>query len=171
MLLAGVCYYLVNSKGNNPEFSLVIYSFPYEWLLISIMIVYLVIHRLVVFIKDRKDITTLIYVVDIVTRDNKRTVKAFLDTGNELREPATNLPVIIVEKDVMVGIDLDKYDKFYIPYQGVNGYAGKMEGFKPDYVQVYYGDKIQYEEVIVAFCENKLSNFNDYDALLSRGII
>lgn len=171
MLLAGVCFYLDNSKGNSPNFSSVIYSFPYEGLLISLMIVYLVVHRLVVFIKDRKDIETLIYAVDIVTKDNKKRVKAFLDTGNELREPATNLPVIIVEKDVMAGIDLDKYDKLYIPYQVVSGSGGKMVGFKPDYVQVYHGDKIQYAEVVVAFCDNKLSSVNDYDALLSRGII
>lgn len=171
MLLAGVCFYLNISKGNEPEFSSVIYSFPYEWLLISLMIVYLIIHRLVVFIKDRRDISTLIFIVDIVTKDNKKRVKAFLDTGNELREPATNLPVIIVEKEAMQDINLEKYDKFYIPYQVVNGYSDKMQGFKPDHVEVYYGNKVQYAEVIVAFCDNKLSNYNDYDALLSRGII
>lgn len=173
MLLAGVCFYLKISEGNDPEFSSVIYSFsfPYEWLLISLMIVYLIIHRLVVFIKDRRDISTLIYIVDIVTNENKKSVKAFLDTGNELREPATNLPVIIVEKEAMLDINLEKYDKFYIPYQVVNGYSDKMEGFKPDHVEVHYGNKIHYAEVIVAFCDNKLSNYNDYDALLSRGII
>lgn len=171
MLLAGVCFYLNISRGNEPEFSSVIYSFPYEWLLISLMIVYLIIHRLVVFIKDRRDISTLIFIVDIVTKDNKKRVKAFLDTGNELREPATNLPVIIVEKEAMLDVNLEKYDKFYIPYQVVNGYSDKMQGFKPDHVEVYYGNKVQYAEVIVAFCDNKLSNYNDYDALLSRGII
>ena len=48
-------------------------------------------------------------------------MRAFLDTGNELREPATNLPVLIVERDIFYDINLSKYDKFYIPYKVING--------------------------------------------------
>lgn len=171
MLLAGMCMYLLFNQGYSPDYSGVIYNFTYSKLLISIMVSYILIHRLVVYIKDRRITDSLIFTVDIIAKDQKKTVKAFFDTGNELREPATNLPVMIVEKNILDDLRITDKDKMYIPYKVVNGYNGKMEGFKPDYINIYSGKGIRSTEVIIAFCDEKLSAINDYNALLSRGIL
>ncbi|WP_446899428.1 sigma-E processing peptidase SpoIIGA [Clostridium sp. LBM24168] len=166
MLLAGICIFIqYNIYG---EYT---YYFSYKWLMIAIMIVYIVIDRLVVFIRDRKTLTTLIFNVDIILNNGSKRVKAFLDTGNELKEPATNLPVIIVEKSMFCNIDIEKYDKFYIPYKVVNGKRDKLKGFKPKAVKIGIGDNVEIREVIIAFCEDRLSEFSDYHALLPRGVI
>ncbi len=135
------------------------------------MIIYMILDRLVMYVRDRKDINSLTYTVDIVLGDSEKQVTAFLDTGNELREPATNLPVMIIEKDYLEDFNLSKVDKLFIPYQVVNGQIGNLVGFKPKCIKIHNGQEITMREVVIAFCENKLSKLSDYHALLSRGII
>ena len=170
MLIGGMCFFLgtrtlpKNSQTTSPYF-------PYEKLILSLMIIYTIIYRLIIYVKDRKELTQLIFSVEIFVNKDTKIVKAFLDTGNELREPATNLPVLIVEKNIFSNINLTQYDKFYIPYKVVNGAKGQLLGFMPSYITININGEIQKRNVIVAFSDTKLSNLSDYDALLSRGII
>ncbi|MCM0648752.1 sigma-E processing peptidase SpoIIGA [Clostridium swellfunianum] len=171
MLLAGLCFFIVFNQTNYMGDFSVFYDFEYKKLMLAIIIFYLTINRLVIFIKDRKELSTLIYTVDIVSNNIEKKVLAFLDTGNELREPATNLPVMIIEKSYFQDIDINEKNAFYIPYRVVDGSVGKLIGFKPEYIKIHYGNEIKQKEVIVALCENNLSSLNEYQALLSRGII
>ncbi|MBV7271910.1 sigma-E processing peptidase SpoIIGA [Clostridiaceae bacterium UIB06] len=170
MVLAGICIFIQFNQGSDIGYSVII-NFSYKKLMISLMIIYMLIERIIVYIKERKIIKNLIYSVEIILDDSNKNVKAFLDTGNELREPATNLPVIIVEKSVFYDVDLNSYDKFYIPYKVVDGQGGNLQGFKPQCVKIKEGKETVDKEVIIAFCENKLSEINEYQALLSRGVI
>lgn len=170
MMLAGACLFMQYNENCDIS-NFVIKNFSHNKLMISIMIIYMIIDRVVVYIKERKDLSNLVYDIDIVLKSSEKNIKAFLDTGNELREPSTNLPVIIVEKSVFKDVDLKAYDKFYIPYRVVSGQGGNLQGFKPEYIKIYEGNKTATREVIVAFCEERLSDFNDYEALLSRGVM
>ncbi|HAG42684.1 MAG TPA: sigma-E processing peptidase SpoIIGA [Clostridium sp.] len=171
MLLAGTTYYF--SLNNNPNllFTHSMFKFNYKKLALSIMVLYLIINRVVVYIKDRKILYNYICTIDISVNNQKLSVKGFLDTGNELREPITNLPVIIVEKDALKELELNSYAKYAIGYSVVNGKDGKLEGFKPDSVSIIFDENIILKDAIIAFCDNKLSKYNDYNALLPRGII
>jgi stage II sporulation protein GA (sporulation sigma-E factor processing peptidase) len=171
MMLAGICFFLELNNNLGLEFSSVIINYSYKKLLLSLIIIYLLINRIVVYIRDRKELSSLIFKVEIVDKGIQRTVNAFLDTGNELREPATNLPVMIVEKACMDNLVLKEHEKLFVPYSVVNGYSGNMIGFKPDHIVVYNGREKEIREVVIAFCEDKLNKYNDYNALLSRGII
>lgn len=170
MLLAGICIFIQYNRYTYLNSSMII-NFPYEWLFVSVMMLYITIDRLVIYVKDRKDIFTLVYEVDIVFKDKEKKVKAFLDTGNELREPATNLPVVIVEESVFDSINLEEVSKFHIPYKVINGSGGKLLGFKPDIIKINFGKEVKYRQVIIALCQDKLSRLGDYHALLSRGVI
>ena len=45
-------------------------------------------------------------------------------------------------------------------------------GFKPEYINIHIdNEKIETRDVIIAFCEYKLSKDNDYNGLMSRGIL
>lgn len=170
MMLAGACMFVQYSEDYDINNSVII-NFSYKKLMISVMIIYMIIDRVIVYIKERKDLSNLVYNIDIVLKNSQKNIKAFLDTGNNLREPATNLPVVIVEKSVFKDVDLKSYDKFYIPYRVVSGQGGNLQGFKPEYIKIHQGDETTTREVIVAFCEERLSDFNDYEALLSRGVM
>lgn len=169
MILAGMCMFIeYDNPGYEKYFSIA--DFSYKKLMISLMLIYIFVDRILIYVKDKKDINKFIYNIDVVLNDNRKTIKAFLDTGNELREPATNLPVIVVEKSIFKDIDLNTYDKFYIPYKVVNGQEGMMKGIKPKYVVIHETDKNEKREAIIAFCDKKLSEFNEYNALLSRSL-
>lgn len=172
ILLAGMCLFIQMSNSKDMSFDVIIINFPYEKLLLSVMIIYILIYRIMIYIGDRKQISTLIYTVDIVNKSYKKTIKAFLDTGNELREPATNLPVLIVERDILSEVILEKNNTYCISYNVVNGTRGKLIGFKPEYINIHI-DKtnIETKDVIIAFCEYKLSKDNDYNGLMSRGML
>ncbi len=172
ILLAGMCLLIVISNNKDMSFNVIIINFPYEKLLLSVMIIYILIYRITIFIGDRKKILTLIYTIDIVNKNYKKTIMAFLDTGNELREPATNLPVLIVEREILREVILEKNNTYYIPYTVLNGTNGRLVGFKPEYINIHIDKKnIETRDVIIAFCEYKLSRNNDYNGLMSRGIL
>jgi stage II sporulation protein GA (sporulation sigma-E factor processing peptidase) len=168
MTLAGLCLFAEYNK------SLEIFSgltnFSYKKLLVSIMLIYIFAERIVCYIGDRKKIQKLIFKVDINSKGAVKKVIAFLDTGNELREPATNLPVIIVEEGLLKDMIREEKIDFKIPYTLVNGEKGFMRAFKPDFISIYYEDKVENRNAIVALCNTKLSSVGDYNALLSREI-
>ncbi|QAT40117.1 sigma-E processing peptidase SpoIIGA [Clostridium sp. JN-9] len=170
MLLAGICTFNSSSEFANITVG-VIYNFSYKKLMISIMIMYLIIHRTVTFIKDRKAMTNFIYTIDIQFNQNLKSVKAFLDTGNELREPVTNIPVIIAEQNVLNGIDTDNFSKYYIPYKLVDGNEGNLFGVKPSSIIVHMNGINNRVDGIIAVTSSKLSKSGDYNALLPRNII
>lgn len=172
ILLAGMCLLIQINNSVDMSFDIIIINFPYEKLLLSVMVIYIFIYRLMIFVGDRKEVSTLIYTIDVIYKNHKHTIKAFLDTGNELREPATNLPVLIVEKDTLKDILLEKNNTYCVPYTVVNGSSGMLMGFKPEYINIHINKKnIETRDVIIVFCGYKLSKDNDYNGLMSRGIL
>lgn len=171
MLLAGICVFIQCSISNSNDFNLHIECYQLNYQLLAAMSAYIIVQRIVVYVKDRKSINRFIYEIEIDTKDFKKTVKGFLDTGNELREPVSNLPVIILEKTVLCDIDIDKYAKLLIPYKVVDGKAGNLKAFKPDCVKIKLDEKSLTCSAVIALCENSLSSLGDYNALLSRGLL
>ena len=171
MLLAGVAFYI--AIQDNPALSsdAVIYSFSYKNLILALMALYLVVNRIVMYVKERKQLTSYIYNIEICINGIKTKVKTFLDTGNELREPATNLPVIIVERQLFKNMNLEDYNAYSIPYSVVSGYGGSLMGIKPDSIKIDLNGDLKEEKAILAFSDKKLSKHNDSNGLLPRGII
>lgn len=172
MLLAGLCIFLDISKNGvslNPYTTV---KFSYKYLFLAIIIIYLTINRIMIYIDDRKTMNKYIYDIEILDNNWSKTIRVFLDTGNELREPVTNLPVIIVEEKNFSDVNLKEKDFYKIPYKVVNGDTGLLNGFKPLGVKIVLDkNNIQFREAIVCICKDRLSSTGDYDGLLSRGLI
>lgn len=172
MLLCGLIIFIQYKQNDELMFSVDFTSFSFKGNMLALMLLYIILQRIVVYVKDRREIKCFTYSIEITTNSMCKKVRAFLDTGNELREPVTNLPVIIVEKTILGSYETKECDKFLIPYKGINGEMGKIEAFKPLLVKIYYGNhKFEYRDAIIGICESTLSEDNDYNALLSRGII
>ncbi|MFL0247073.1 sigma-E processing peptidase SpoIIGA [Candidatus Clostridium stratigraminis] len=170
MVLAGLCFFIELNYNGGFQVNSLFYNFSYKKLMLAVILLYLTLNRLVLFIRNKIELSSLIFSIDIVFKNGEKTVKAFLDTGNELTEPATNLPVMILESELMDRTIEDK-ETFYIPYRVINGEANKLKGFKPEFIRIHKGDNVEVRQVIIALCENKLSSMGEYNALLSRGII
>ncbi|WP_315118057.1 sigma-E processing peptidase SpoIIGA [uncultured Clostridium sp.] len=171
MLLAGLCVFIeFNKSGGRLGYGIII-NFSYKKLMIALMLIYLILRRVVFFIKDRKVLNSYIYGVEIVLDSSVKKIRAFLDTGNELVEPVTNLPVIIVEENLFTKEEIKNYKYYYIPYNVINGSHGRLEAIKPEKIIIYKEDSVEEKEALIAFCHNKLSGEDDYQGLLSRGIL
>ncbi len=175
MILSGLCFFMGINNINIVESKNTLESFSYKYIIMSMMILYIFINRIINFIKDRYVVDNLIYSVEIFYKGKVKSFKGFLDTGNELREPATDLPVIIVERGALGDITLEDKERYMIPYEVVNGSKGRLQGFKPEYIKLYYNkdEKVSIKpiEAIICICDNSLSKGGEYSALLSRGIL
>lgn len=170
VMLAGLCVFLEFYSTGSINGG-VIYDFSHKKLMLSVMIIYLAVCRLIAFIKDRRTLNNLVYQLEITIDERKMNVNAFLDTGNELREPVTNLPVIVVERSVIKDIPLTNENIFFIPFRVVNGANGNLTALKPDSIKIYMDENVVEVDAMIGITDTILSRDGDFNALLSRGIL
>lgn len=124
-------------------------------------------------------------------------LEGLVDTGNQLSDPVTRDPVVVVEfeaikdfvPDVMrEALARDREPDFsalvaalegnwatrlrLIPYRSLGKSGGLLVGFKPDLVEVIYGERVvKTSRVVVAVYRHRLSPEDNYNALLHPQLI
>jgi stage II sporulation protein GA (sporulation sigma-E factor processing peptidase) len=170
--LSGICFYLAELK-NSYSFSngFSINNFSLKSLIVALMIIYIIYFRAISYFRERLLISNFTFDVEIIIDDIKYVVKGFLDTGNELREPITNLPCIIIEERLFCNYKFNEDKVYYINYSAI-GFKGNLKGFKVDKVRIR-GEGKDFREVkaIICPCKDILSREKDFNALLSRGVV
>lgn len=113
------------------------------------------------------------YIFNITLKHDKRVYKfkGFLDTGNELREPVTGLPVIIVETRCMPGIFYNEKHFYKIPYKVITGSTSYFEGVRVRNVHFKNSSNEFYTDVILCTTQTCLDSEKRFEAILSRCII
>ena len=126
------------------------------------------------------------------------TTKALIDTGNMLKDPITNIPVVVVEKEKLENIlpnnILDNIDQIIegkvqkeiyqdenlkyisrfrvIPFKSLGKENGMLLGFKADKILIKREEiRYQIDKVIIGIYNNKLSKKEQYSALISLEMI
>ncbi len=126
---------------------------------------------------------------DIYLEEKKVSVTGLLDTGNLLLDPITGYPVIVVMYDTVKEIIPEELNKFLsegndLSYNISRKYLKKirlipcknsisndiLKGFKPDYVVIDDSKKKIVKDVIIAVVYNKLSENNEFGAILNPQI-
>ncbi len=94
---------------------------------------------------------------------------ALMDNGNMLREPFSNLPVVMVEKAAFKGFNVPQEKILLIPVSTVNGET-LIKAFKPDFIEyngvktdrVYIGESVvphdEYKIILNINLEGEMSN-------------
>ncbi|GAA0077975.1 sigma-E processing peptidase SpoIIGA [Clostridium sp. CTA-5] len=169
--LSGICFmFSMNQNGYILGSSFEIRNYSIKYLLLSVMIIYMFFNRLIEYIKNRVFINNYKFKIEFTIEDKTYDVESFLDTGNELREPVTNLPCILIEKELISNIDFNNKNTYYVPYASI-GYEGKLKGIKVESINIigaHFNNKV---DAIICPCNQKLSKENDFNALLSRGVV
>lgn len=129
--------------------------------------------------KQTEDVT-----YSVVLKKKKRTVKgkALLDTGNCLREPISQKPVMVLElssaKELLEKEAWEAIVKFYetgeisipiylIPFSSVGKKQGILIGIRADSLEILQKDnKIEVIHPYVAICPEALSKTGEYQMLL-----
>ncbi len=191
-------FYFSDSGGSVYNGVFYIESFPLKLLVISMVIAYLVIKWSWSFVKTRMIKEDVMVPISIEFGGNSVSVKSLIDTGNSLRDPISNLPVVVVEytavKELLPSeiseafkdrteenlellsetiIKTDWASRFrLIPFNSLGKENGMLIGFKPDRVEVGAEDERKdYSDVIVGIYNNNLSCDQSYRALLSLELV
>ena len=130
--------------------------------------------------------------IEILINQKKIRTKAMIDTGNMLKEPITNVPVIVVEhillyscmpkeilnnlKEIMGGdfknIPCDIQEKYIsklklIPFSSLGKQNGMLIGIRPEYVKVITDEQEKINKnVIIGIYEKSLTKKGEYQALI-----
>ena len=171
-MLGGACFAVVQMQNSYIiGKAFVVQSNSIKYLVLIIAIAFIFITRIADLIKERAVVKNFLYDIYITEGQKSVLTKGFLDTGNELREPVTNLPCIILESNYFNQFDVPEDKEFIIKYDTINE-IGEVKGFKGD-IMIRSEDRNSWTKIsaIICRCERKLSKEDEFHALLSRGII
>lgn len=136
-----------------------------------------------------------IYQTELIYNGKQLSLKGFLDTGNSLREPLSNKPVIIGEYDVMKEIFPDDLNEFlvtyykekdsyinlkdelaikirFIPFHSIGKANGNLIGIQFDEVNIIEEENtVLNEKVIVAIFLGKLTAKDNYQLILHKELL
>lgn len=169
---SGFCFMFAMAENPyNVQGAFTIKNYSSKNLLFSFMILYLVAYRTYLYLKNRAIVDNFIYELEFYINEDKFNVRGFLDTGNELVEPVTMLPVIILEECIARNTVISDKEIFYIPYKVVSGTSNQLRGIQVENVKIKNNKESRCIDVVIAFCNTKLSSDGDFNALLSRAVL
>jgi stage II sporulation protein GA (sporulation sigma-E factor processing peptidase) len=170
--LSGICFLFslkVNDCFIGTNFK--IGKYPIKYIMLGIMIVYAAYSRITDYVKEKLFIKNFNFKIQFEIENKQYIFKGFLDTGNELVEPITNLPCILVEENLIKDLKFNENNTYKIPYSAI-GYSGDLKGIRVNNINIknekYLDEKI---DAIICPCKKTLSRENEFNALLSRGIV
>ena len=130
--------------------------------------------------------------VKVIIDENETYIKAIIDTGNFLKEPITKAPVIVVQKDSLIGLIpesiLENLEEIIngeninignfiskvriIPFTSLGKENGILLGVKADKVLIDREDKtICVNDVIIGVYKGILSKNQKYQALIGLELL
>ena len=177
---------IINKKGS------LIGIYPIKVALIGGIIGFITIIIAFKLVKNKMSIKDLFCTVKIIDNGTKKKVKALLDTGNFLKDPITNLPVIIVEKEKLIDIlpreilentnkiisgEFEIKDKYIsklrvLPFSSLGKQNGMLLGFKVEKVIVILNEEeVIRNDVIIGIYDKKLSINEKYECLIGMNYL
>lgn len=192
-------FYILNSNLNLTKFSFKNSDELIKFLIIGIVVAVLLIKYIFKFYQNRVNKENYITNVIIKLNDKEAELIALIDTGNSLKEPISQLPVIIAEYGALECILPELIKKMYldkkdldlnfmakimeemrddiklrlIPFKSIGNDNGILIGFKPDRIKVYLENETKSltEDIIVAIYNDKLATDEQYNGLLHPEIL
>ncbi len=196
-----LCFYIVTLVMVGAVFAL--YSITnnrvtVNIILISIFMVFALLKFLFYEIKLRKEKNNYIRTVTIEVNDKIKSFRAFIDTGNELVDPMSGKPVIVVNIGILgdiLGGDVTKeivefyknegknYENLFleknyklklrvIRYNTISNKNELMICIIPDNITISGNDKnITKADAVIGIYPQKINGKEDYDALLFKKLL
>lgn len=197
---AALAFLFFNQQGGFVRNGIVYVSSQSKWTLIffAFVTVGIIIKIFMEVIQSKISKEQLLVPVKIAFDNRKVDLPALVDTGNSLKDPLTNVPVMVVEFKAMSELlpleiktifessgedDLNKitsaiskskwFSRFrLIPFSSLGKENGMLIGFRPDYIEIGEDEeKRDVKNVIVGIYNRSLSNSNKYKALLGPELV
>ena len=167
-------------------------TYPLKTVTLGAIVAFIIILASFKIVKNKISKKDMFCDIEIKINNKEIKTKTMIDTGNMLKEPITNTPVIVVEhtllyecmpKEILnnleniIGGDFEKVpDKIkekyisklkLIPFSSLGKQNGILIGIKPDYIKIITEEKEDIKEnVIIGIYNKSLTKRGEYRALM-----
>ena len=162
-------------------------TYPIKIALLGGIVGFIVTYIAFKVVKNKIVKNQIIYEVEISIEDKTLKTRLLLDTGNMLKDPISNSPVLVVEKNILkeiipaevleetekiLGGDVKRNEKYQkrlriIPFSSIGKQNGIMIGIKADKVKVTNDiEEIINQNAIICPYDKKMSKQNRYFGLV-----
>lgn len=166
-------------------------TYPLKTVMLSAIIAFFIIVTAFSIVKSKISKKDMFCDIEIKLNEKIIKTKAMLDTGNLLKEPITNTPVVVVEhtllyecipKEILnnlekiIGGDFEKLPNYIreeyvlklklIPFSSLGKNNGMLLGIKPEYIKVIGEEERVSRNVIIGIYNKSLTKKGEYRALL-----
>ena len=191
-------YYFFNAGIAVADGVFLIQDFPVKIVIFSIVFIILLYRWLWPLLRFRLNRHQLIYKVEVWFGDGSMSTDAFLDTGNELTDPFSGIPVMVVEFDQVRAVLPSEIQKIFkqgrednleyitrvmadsewisrfriVPYHTLGHSESLLIAFKPDRARIQAdGTWTEIRDILIGIRNQKLSGNSEYHALIQPQII
>ena len=184
--------YIIKPQNILMKNGLFLGTYPLKTVMLGAVVAFCIIIGAFAIIKNKISKKDMFCEIEILINQKKIKTKAMIDTGNMLKEPITNVPVIVVEhillyscmpkeilnslKEIMGGdfknIPCDIQEKYIsklklIPFSSLGKQNGMLIGIRPEYVKVITDEQEKINKnVIIGIYEKSLTKKGEYRALI-----
>jgi len=188
----GLFYFIngLNLTSNGISF---IKDFPVKILAVAVILAYVTIKYSWDYVQHRIKREKLIVRVEMSFDNRKLCIDALIDTGNSLKDPITNAPVMITDYNMIRELLPHDIQKIFercaeselnaiaeimstskwstrfrlIPFRSLGRENGMLIGFRPDVLTIFdSGRGIHLNNIVIAIYRKKLSKDGEYSALI-----
>ena len=200
-IFAGTCFAIIYLNNNKLKFDngILYYNNETSWLalLLSACVAILVVKAFIDLFRHKVIKDNYVVSIKISLQNKVVTFPALIDTGNDLKEPISQLPVLVVEFSAIQNLLPTEFTELYkkienkiieninlisgysslisirlIPYDSLGNKNGILLGFKPDIVEITNNSEIlKTDKIVVGICDNKLSADNEYKAIIGPQLV
>ena len=173
-------------------------TYPIKVAIIGALLGFILTYLAFKIIKGRITKKSVFYEITIFFKEKTVEVTAMLDTGNLLKDPISQMPVILIQKNKLSQIipknildNLENvlgggyslniseterneyFSKFkIIPFNSIGKQNGMLIGFKADKIQIDINDNVEeVKNVIIGIYNGKFSKSEKYSALIGLDIL
>ena len=170
--------YIVNSNNVTIQNGIIHGAYTVKTIFLGVIIAFIIIILSFKLVKSKLTKKDMFCKIKINIEGKEIETKAMLDTGNLLKEPITNIPVVIVENtENILGGDIEKIPNeikdIYlpkvkvIPFSSLGKQNGMLLGIKADSITVVKEEgKKEIDKIIIGIYSKPLSKRGEYKALL-----
>jgi len=186
-------FYFINGLNLTENGISFIRDFPLKILIVAVVLAYFTIKYSWDYVQHRIKREKLIVRVEMSFDSRQLCIDALIDTGNSLKDPITNVPVMITDYSMIRELLPNDIQKIFercpenelnaiaeimstskwaarfriIPFRSLGRENGMLIGFRPDVVTIFDSGKgIYLNNIVVAIYRRKLSRDGEYGALI-----
>ena len=188
--------YFVKPQDILQKNGVLIGSYPIKIVFLGAILAFVMLKIVFKWYKKRLTNKDMLCDVNIYMMNNSIKVKAYIDTGNLLKDPISQIPVMLVEEKALVNLIPEKIlnnlqnilggDRKKVENMEINTYISKIRiipfsslgkengmilGIKPDYIEIIEEEVKKIKNVIIGIYDKTLTKNGSYQALVSLDLI